>query len=213
MGKPLIPTTMIRLPMRTFRTRLQVLLPVLLMLALVAPAVRGAEIPEIRDPITDQTGVLAGGEDEIRTAIDRLLREDNLQLWVVFVDTTDDVPASEFASGTAAANSLGANDVLLLVALDDRTDQIWVPDGRGDLTDAELDSIIGQLLEPRLAAGDFVGAVVDTADGLGDAAGDPPATPPPGAGGGIGGPGGATDDGIDLLPILLVLGGGRRTRS
>ncbi len=199
---------MIGLPMLTSRRFPGLLLASLLALAVLVPAVRAAEIPEIRDPITDQTGVLAGGENEIRAALDALLQEHNVQLWVVFVDTTDDVPAADFASGTAAGNSLGANDALLLVAIDDRTDQIWVPDGRDDITDAELDSIIGTLLEPRLADGDFAGAVVATAEGLGDAVGSAPvpATQPPSGGGGIGGPGGDGGGG-STLPILLLLGG------
>ncbi|HEX7223834.1 MAG TPA: TPM domain-containing protein, partial [Candidatus Limnocylindrales bacterium] len=91
------------------------------------PAV-AAEIPSLDGPVTDRTGVLDGRVGEIETAIEDLLDEANVQLWVLFVPTTEDLNATDYATEAAAANSLGANDALLVVAIDDRTDAIWVAD-------------------------------------------------------------------------------------
>lgn len=195
----------------------RVILAALLALALVAPAAQAVQIPEIEGPITDQTGALEGAEPEIEAALDELLERHGVQLFVVFIPTTDGVPVTDFASGIAAGNSLGVDDALLLVALEDRTDAIWVADGLDEISNDEIDEVIGGVLEPALRDGDFPEAVVETAEALGAAAAtdgasatDPPAAtvgptaPAPGGGGGIGGP---TDDGIGILPLVLLVGG------
>ena len=142
---------------------------------------------------------------------------------MVFVDTTEELSAGEFADETARINSLGVNDALLVVALDDRTDYIWVSDSL-PITDDELDLIIVDSLEPALADGDFAGAVIAAAEALGLAAAPetpgPPQTfapPPPqptvpGAGPGSpgsggGGPGLAGIVGILLLGVGIVVVG------
>jgi TPM domain len=198
----------------TILRRTRALAAALLGLALLAGAVTAAETPLIAGPVTDRTGVLEGAEDEIEAAIDTLLDEQNVQLWVVFIPTTDGVPAPDFAGQIAEANSLGANDALLLVAVDDRTDAIWVADALDRITDAEIDDVIANALEPRLRDGDFPGAVVATTEALGEAAATDVAEPIPGAtepvagGGGIQGPGDDGGGGAILLPLVLLLGGG-----
>jgi len=209
---------MIHVPMALHRRLPRPLLAALLALALFVVPTAAATIPEIRGPVTDETGVLAGDEAEIEQAIEELLQRQRVQLWVVFVPTTDDLSAQEFAAGVAAGNSLGVNDALLLVAIEDRTDTIWVADGLEEITDAEIDEVIETALEPRLADGNFGAAVVATAEGLGEAAAttdatlppvrtaDPAATPP--AGGGFEGPGNEPDGGGSvLLPLVLIVGG------
>jgi uncharacterized membrane protein YgcG len=162
--------------------------------------------------VTDRTGVLDGSVGEIESAIDELLDEANVQLWVLFVPTIEDLNAPDYATETAASNSLGANDALLVVAIDDRTDAIWVAEGLDEISDAEIDAIIGNELEPRLADGDFGGAVVATAEGLGAAATAAVVTPPPfatpDAGGGSGSVGqGDEEGGTGFLGLLLLVGG------
>ncbi|HKG56243.1 MAG TPA: TPM domain-containing protein [Candidatus Limnocylindrales bacterium] len=183
----------------------------LLLLAFVVSAVCAATIPQLRGPITDQTGVLSGGESRITDAIDRLERDHKVQLFVLFVQSTEDLNADDYVSETARRNSLGGNDVLLLVALQDRSDRFWASDLLTNLPSQELNQIAVDDLEPRLQAGDYAGAVVAAANALGDAAETP--------GGGVTVPGGGTSQpdtstpgpAIDLtgpLAILLVLGGG-----
>ena len=125
-----------------------------------------AEVPRLDGSITDQTGALEDGTDAIEAALDELLDTHGIQLFVLFVDTTDDLSSTEFADETAQVNSLGADDALLLVALEDRTDAIWVSDSL-DISDDELNDVISGTLEPGLRDGDFPQAVIATAVALG----------------------------------------------
>ena len=176
-----------------------------------------ADIPRLSDSITDQTGSL-DDRAAVQRSIDALLDDHDVQLFVLFVDTTEDLNAPDFASETATDNSLGANDALLLVAIDDRSDALWVADGLDEITDEEIDEILAGYLEPELADGRFDQAVIAAAGAIGAAADtaaptEPPAvtpapviTPAPGDdstgdgdGGGIGG--------FAILGILLLIGG------
>ncbi|MEO8272890.1 MAG: TPM domain-containing protein [Chloroflexota bacterium] len=187
---------------------------VLLALAL-SSTVLAADPPRLSGSITDQTGELSGSGDEITTALDDLLTASKVQLFVLFVDTTGDLTSTEFADETARINSLGSDDALLVVAIDDHTDAIWVSDPL-DITNDELTAVISESLEPALRDGDFAGAVVATAEHLGQVAGSQaqptkdvsgPTEPP---GGGVAEPGGGTTNGAGLLGlvglVLLALG-------
>ncbi|HEY0444705.1 MAG TPA: TPM domain-containing protein, partial [Candidatus Limnocylindrales bacterium] len=182
-------------------------------------SVRAADIPTLKGEVTDTSGVLTGSEGEIRDAVAQLLRDHHVQLWVLYVATTGDLPSTDFAVQTAQKNSLGADDALLVVAIDDRTDAIWLSNSLTTITAAERDQVISEDLEPALRSGDFAGAAVAAANGLGAAA----ATAGDGGLGG-GGTGDGTGDGsggtsfpdttpgpaIDLtgpIAILLVAGG------
>ncbi|HEX5588924.1 MAG TPA: TPM domain-containing protein, partial [Candidatus Limnocylindrales bacterium] len=146
-------------------------------------------------------------------ALEDLLDSHDVQLFVLFVDSTDELSATEFADATATENSLGANDALLLVAVEDRTDAIWVSDRVDDeVTDPEIDSIISGVLEPALRDGDFAGAAIATAIALGEASAPVPVqTPGPTPGATVrptdpADGGGGIDLGV-ILGGLLVAGG------
>jgi uncharacterized membrane protein YgcG len=196
--------------------RRAILTLVLLLSAFVltmAPAsVRAADIPTLDGPVTDQTERLSGREAEVEEAIDTVLRDRDVQVFVLFVATTDELNAPDFASETARQNSLGANDALVLVAIDDRTDAIWVADGLRQIDDAEIHSIIADDLEPRLRDGEFAGAAIAAVNALGEAsigtAATPVATRPVAGGGGAttGEPSGG-DGGLVTFGLLLVLVG------
>jgi uncharacterized membrane protein YgcG len=191
---------------------------VLFALALAATAV-AAEPPRLAGSITDQTGTLSGAQDEINRALDDLLAQHKVQLFVLFVSTTDDLTSTEYVDEAARVNSLGADDALLLVAIEDRTDAIWVSDSL-DITSEELDNVISDTLEPALRDGDFAGAVTATAQRLGEVAGAEPVPLPTKDDGGISVPpgGGVTEppgdveqpNGAALLGligiVLLALG-------
>ncbi|MBA2701032.1 MAG: TPM domain-containing protein, partial [Chloroflexi bacterium] len=134
------------------------LLAACLLALVVVTTVHGEDVQRLSGPVTDTTGELTARRAEIVTAIDATLEEDGVQVFVLFVRTTGNRSTSDFAVETAQLNSLGVNDVLLLVALDDRTDYLWVSDGL-DIEDDELDEIISETLEPGLGEGDFAGAV------------------------------------------------------
>jgi uncharacterized membrane protein YgcG len=209
-------------PARPLRRMLA--LPALLasvaLLAAAVTAVQAEDILQLEGPVTDTTGVLADGERAIISAIESTLDEQGVQVFVLFVQTTGDRTAAEYVGETAERNSLGGDDALVLVALEDRTDQIWVADGLDQITDDELDSIVTDVLEPGLRDGDFPAAVIATVEALGAAAASAvptdtpatpvPATPVPTDGGGAGpdeGDGGGIGLGT-IVGIGLIAGGG-----
>jgi uncharacterized membrane protein YgcG len=190
----------------------RVVAPATLALVLLATAAVSANAeppPSLEGPVTDHAGVLDVAA--VERAIDQTLDEHGVQAWVLFVETTDGQNATDYAEETFRINSMGADDVLLLVAVEDRTDAIWVAEGLDGITPDEVDAIIAGQLEPRLRDGDFTGAAVATVEALGEAntnAEEPPpvATVAPGepepepAPGGDGG-GGALGF---LLPLLAI---------
>jgi uncharacterized membrane protein YgcG len=194
--------------------RIPALVAVVLAFACASTAL-AASPPRLSGSVTDQVDVLGGERDAVEAALGALLADHGVQLFVLFVDTTEDegMTVTEFADETARVNSLGADDALLVVAIEDRTDAIWISDRLADeVTDAELDTIIAGTLEPGLRDGDFAGAAIATALALGDAAAPVPVSTPgptasatetPSAGGG----GGIDIDVGLILGLLLVAGG------
>ena len=179
--------------------------------------VAAAEPTRLDAQVTDEVGALDGRIDDIQATLDDVRDRDGVQLFVLFVDTTEDLPATDFADETARLSSLGGDDALLVVALEDRSDAIWVSDAL-PITDSELDAVIVDVLEPALGDGDFAAAVIATAEALGEATApstpgpvDPgPVATPDGPGGGPVTPrngGGGLDLGLIFGLLLLVLGG------
>jgi hypothetical protein len=198
---------------------LRPLLAALATLTLLAPPVLAEDILRLAGPITDTTGVLADGADDITDAIEATL-DDGVQVFVLFVQTTGDRSAEEYIDETTDRNSLGGDDALILVALEDRTDQVWVADGLDKITDDELDEVVTGTLEPGLREGDFPAAVIATVEALGAAAVNAPATnapattvpvtpaPEPTDEGGAGSSGGGGGIDLGLILGLAALGGG-----
>ncbi len=196
------------------------LLGAMLLVTAAQPAL-ALEPPNLADQVTDQAGVLDRGEEaDVEAALQALRDEQNIQLFVAYVDTTDGMPAADFAEATAAASSLGGNDALLLVAIDDRSDAMWVGPLLDSVTDTEIDTILAEVVEPLLADGAFADAMIAGADALGAAAASAVVTPTaapnatPNAGATTapsgGGSGSGSGGGIPILPILavIVIGGG-----
>ena len=199
---------------RPFHPRVKVIaLALAACLALAASPALAATPERLSEPITDQAGVL-NSIDEIEAALAALLDDHDVQLFVLFVDTTEGLTVTEFADETARLSSFGGNDALLVVATEDRSDAIWVADALA-ITDAEIDGILVGTLEPGLGSGDFSQAVIDTAEALGRAADEDPILPPlptprqtltPGAGPGNDDEGGGFGIGAFLGLILLGTG-------
>jgi hypothetical protein len=133
----------------------------------------------------------------VETELGELQRSQDIQLFVLFVESTGGIPVTDYANEVARRNSLGGNDALLVVALADRTDALWRGSRSLDrLTDRELEQVLSRRVEPRLAQGDFPGAVVAAARGLAEVAGSGETqVQQPGA------PGGA---GINFAPLLAI---------
>lgn len=174
------------------------------LLAFVRPA-SAQETPFLTERVTDTTGTL---EDigRIEDALDDLQDEHGIQLWVLFVDTTEPMTVTGYADEVAAANSFGGNDALLVVAIDDRSDAAWLGPLLGEVTDVELDELLANELETRLADGDFDGAVTAFAAGLGEVSVEAAPTAVPTATGPGGSDGASEGGGISIWPILGVIG-------
>jgi uncharacterized membrane protein YgcG len=184
--------------------------------AVLLPVTASAEdIMRLDGAVTDTAGALAGRTVEVEQAIQTTL-DHGVQVFVLFVRSTDDLTAADYATQTADRNSLGVDDALLLVAMDDRTDYIWVSDSLDEITDDELDRILADTLEPRLRDGQPVEGAIAAVEALGEAADSPaatdvpivpgPLTPTPSPGSG----GDGSDGGVGIgtiLALALVAGG------
>lgn len=172
-------------------------------LSLALPMVTLAQEPmRLQDQVTDLTRnqVLASAQSRINAALADLRRSRNVQLFVLFVETTGSRTVTEYADDVAQRSSLGGYDALLVVAVQDRSDALWRGGQlRDSLTDRELEAILSNRVEPLLTQGDFAGAVAAGTQRLADGiAGDVSGTGSTGLGG----------SGLGLTPILLVLGVG-----
>lgn len=133
--------------------------------ALLAPGAAVAAPPlDLVDEVTDEAGVLGDRTDEVRSAVDALADRTPYQLFVVYVDTFDDLDPAAWADATAQASDLGRDDVLLAVAVESRRYQVSVDDAIG-LTDAQLDRVQTDRIEPALREDDWAGAAVAAAQG------------------------------------------------
>ena len=75
------------------------LLALLLVPVLHAPPMTlAADIPKLSGTITDRTGELDRNDPRIQPALDRLQRDHGVQLFVLFVDSTDDLSVTDYAS-------------------------------------------------------------------------------------------------------------------
>lgn len=126
------------------------------------------DIPRLGGQLTDRSSaqVLSSGTTAIQNALNDLLIKDDVQLFVLFVETTGSRNVTDFATEVATQNSLGGNDALLVVALTDRSDALWLSDRLDRITNDEGQTVLTQQLEPRLRSGDFAGAVVAAIGGI-----------------------------------------------
>ncbi len=178
--------------------------------------------PRLTSAITDQTGLLNSGRDQIVKAQTQLFAETGSQLYVLFVPSTGGQDIADYTMQAATNSGLTGTDILLVVAVQDRKD--WIQTGsslRSSLSQNAIDSIIANDLNPKLQSGDYPGAVVATADGLRTAlsGAGPVATPtqapagqtptptpaPTQSGGGAGPTTTSSGGGLDLLILFIAL--------
>ncbi|SED84449.1 TLP18.3, Psb32 and MOLO-1 founding protein of phosphatase [Arthrobacter alpinus] len=164
-----------------------------LLALLVGPAGAAQAEPPVTIPggtyIIDNANVLGSREAEVQAAIDKLGQDHGLTFFVVYVDSFDGEPEVEWGQQVATKKQLGANDALLVVAVQDRkyallADQDKIPETKNQ-------SIQTNAIKPRLAQKEWAQAAIDAAAALGDAAGGGSGTVPNPTGGfvalGVGG--------------------------
>ena len=173
-------------------------------LLLVAMAVAPAVAQTLSERVVDEAGVMSDAQvAEAEAAITALEDDDNVQLWALYVDTTGGEEVTDFADGVAAENGLGGNDALLVVAIDDRRDALWIGDLLTEVSDQELDLILADQVEPQLRDSEWGAAVAGAAEGLSSAvAGDVGPDETPGEGET---PAPGDDDGPSPFWVLLAV--------
>lgn len=146
--------------------------------------------------VLDDVDALSSGEEaQAQTRLEQLKADTGLDLWVVYVDEfTGPSNSEEWANTTAEKNGLGPTQYLLAVATGSR--QFYLSgDSSGPVTPEQLGTIEQQLIQPQLAANNWLGAVDAAADGLQDAAGG-------GSGSGTSAPGSGFP--VGLLVFLVI---------
>ncbi|MDX1881934.1 TPM domain-containing protein [Mycolicibacterium sp. 120270] len=144
---------------------LSLVLAILTAGALLAPTAGGT--PPFRLPgyVTDQAHALSGsGLASVEQAVDRLYNERRVRLWVVYVDSFDNLGAVTWAERTRRTSDLDADDAILAVATRDRSYAFLVP--KDIISDSASNDIRRNDIEPRLRANDWAGAGVAAADGI-----------------------------------------------
>lgn len=166
---------------------------------LLAPAlawpVPAADVPVLRQHVTDLTGTLSADQvAELEAPLAALEQRKGSQLAVLMVASTGGQSIEEYSLAVAEKNKLGRfkvdDGLLLLIAKDDRRARIEVGYGlEGAVTDALSSRIIREYLTPRFREGDYFGGIRDSDAALvklvdGEAlpeplAGDEQEAPPP----------------------------------
>jgi uncharacterized membrane protein YgcG len=176
-------------------------------LLILSTPVAAQSVPNLDSAVTDQTGVLHSDRALIDQSLQTLFDKTGVQLYVLFVPTTGGVAISDYAR--QAGSQLGPRDALMVVAVDDRTDNLSVGSGlSSSVSQVELDLIRSNVLEPLLASGDYGQAVIATASGLTSVfAGQPPGPTTAPTSQPTVAPGPRPSGGIDLgAQVLLILG-------
>lgn len=150
--------------------RLLAALPALLLTTglLLAPGAVAQQPFRLSNYITDDAGALsAPGRGAVESAVGKLYSERHVRLWVVYVDTFSGIGPLSWAQSTRQASGLGGYDALLAVATVDRSYAFVVPSTVHTVTAREVDGLRRNQIEPALHRGDWAGAAIAAADGLG----------------------------------------------
>jgi hypothetical protein len=148
-------------------SRLVAVLSVLAAPLLVTGTAAADEPTTLTEQITDTAGAL-DDESGDEHAIEQLRSDQDIQLFVVYVDRFDGATSgTAWAQQTAQLSGLGGNDLLFAVAVNDRA-YGWYPGSDVGLSNDQIADVISSDVEPQLADSDWDGAVVALTDGLAD---------------------------------------------
>lgn len=145
--------------------RLLAAVAVLAVLVSAGAAPAWAEEPlDVSGQVTDRADALGGDRARVQAALDELYERTGRQLFVVYVDDFGDLTGSEWATRTAEVSGLGRTDVLLAVALRQRS--YGYDADAEDFSDADLERVDREFVLPALREDDWAGAAVGAAEGL-----------------------------------------------
>lgn len=162
--------------LRPLATPFRSLLVVAALLLLTAPSVL-ADSPILTERLTDKVGVLGSDRGDAEQAIAGLSDSAGVDLWVVFLATMDGMPGPDFAQQTYDRNGFGGNDLLVVVAVDEKR-YAWAADDPGGLTADVLDVLCSNSLDTNFRNGDYTGGVIALAWGIQATLGYPLSTAP-----------------------------------
>jgi uncharacterized membrane protein YgcG len=149
--------------------RFLVLVTMLSLFFAIDQAIAVAKPPfQLTDSVASQSALFdAQGDPRIKASIEDL-RKTGISLSVVYVDDFSGMGGKEWADRTSLLSKIGANDVLLAIALRERRYGISVDD-RFPMSDSTISMIENEKLRPLLSRNDWGGAAVAMASGLRDA--------------------------------------------
>jgi uncharacterized membrane protein YgcG len=153
--------------MRIVRS-LAMFLAILTIALLVAPS--AVAQPPFRLPgyLTDNAEALSGSDrSAIQSAVGKLYADRHIQLWVVFVDNFSGQAATSWTRSTGSASDLSDFDALLAVATVDHSYALVLPTRVQTISSRQVDDLRRNQIEPALRRGDWSGAAVAAANGLG----------------------------------------------
>lgn len=146
-----------------------------------APALADEPVELGSSPVLDAAGVLDDGTAE--AAIDATFDRTGVSLFVVVVDSFESPSdADDWTTETAERNGLGVDDILLAIAVDDRTYSLSAD--TATLNDAQFDAVLARV-EPSLRDADWDEAVVGAAESIADQLDPPFPVVPVAIGGGV----------------------------
>lgn len=120
--------------------------------------------------VMDSANVLTPAQrSQLQSSIDQLYTDHQVQLWVVYVNSFDGIPAQEWASQTETLSDLGDGDALLAVATTDRSYYFTAPGSIEGLSQNDLEDIARGGIVPALKQSDWAGAGQAAVNGLADA--------------------------------------------
>ena len=146
--------------------RLFVVLAMAGITALLSTPTAVAEPPfRVQDRVTDNAGVLSGSQEaEVNAAVDKLFKDRQIKLWVVYVKTFDGQGRQAWTEQTEKLSDFGTNDALLAVATEDRAYTFSADQSVVSVT--QRGNIEREKIEPALRSNQWAAAATGAANGL-----------------------------------------------
>lgn len=148
-----------------------------------APFATGESPGRMDGYVEDRAGALDSGDiDRVRAAVESLYADQRVRLWVAYVGDFGGHRPQDWAVQTARASGFGDRDLLLAVAIRERS---YAFDGElpSGVRESDLDRILADEVEPALRAGRWADAGVTAAEGIDSA---------------------MSGGGVSLGPVLLI---------
>ncbi|GAA3949212.1 TPM domain-containing protein [Gordonia caeni] len=139
-----------------------------MLVALLVSAPAAADVPtQMPAQVVDAADVLTvDQEDEITAAVERLSADRDVQLWVIYVHDFGGMSPGAWARQTEQLSEMSYRDVLLAVAVDDRTFHLGSAEPIDDYPASALQEIAGDTVAPAVRDSRWTEAAMSTVDDL-----------------------------------------------